>query len=154
MRSERDGRRRFNSLRRHVEYPCENKRDRKTNQQQRDNDPNHGVRNLENRKDLSQTLCERPARNDVGDRDAINFAPLQFIEEARHRNRFALLNVQRQRLDRQIQRFVHLTPVAKTVWNCGFCFSRETTFTSMSRKPPRSSSSCNRTSLKPSQRSA
>ena len=39
-------------------------------------------------------------------------------------------------LDRETRLRVHFTPVAKTVWKCGLCFSRETTLTSISRKPP------------------
>src|SRR5262249_21665662 len=42
------------------------------------------VRNVENRKDLSKSLRERPTHNDVRDRDSINFSPLQFFEEAAH----------------------------------------------------------------------
>ena len=71
-------------MRSDVEHPSENKRDRKTDQQQRDHNPDDRVRNVENRKDLSKSLRERPTHNDVRDRDSINFSPLQFFEEAAH----------------------------------------------------------------------
>jgi hypothetical protein len=49
------------------------------------------------------------------------------------------------------QRQHYLIPPAKTVWKCGLCFSRATTVTSISLNPAFSSSSCNSSSLNPSQ---
>src|SRR5262249_47921379 len=75
----------LDSLRRHVEYPGENKRHRKTDQQQYDDRAKNRVRNVKTRKDLSEPLRERPARHDVGDRNPVNFSPLQFLQEAVHK---------------------------------------------------------------------
>ena len=96
MRSRPSDRRgRFDSLRRDVEYPSQHKRDRKPDQQERDDDTDHRVGNLENRKDLGKALRERPAANRIRDRDAIDFSPLHFFEEAAHSNRFGRLSFNR-----------------------------------------------------------
>src|SRR5262249_41890405 len=68
----------------HVEHPGKDKRDRETDEQQHDEeaDPRRG--NIEDWKDLRETLSERPTRDDVGDRHTINLSPLQFLKEAAH----------------------------------------------------------------------
>ena len=70
-----------NSLWSDVEYPRQHKRNGKPDQQQHDYHADHRARNFKKWKNLSETLRERPARNDVGDRHTIDFAPLQFLEK-------------------------------------------------------------------------
>ena len=52
-------------------------RDRKTKNDKQDNQTNRPVWNIENRKNLRDSLGKRPARDDVGDRDLVNVPPLQ-----------------------------------------------------------------------------
>ena len=66
----------LNSLRRDFEHPAQNKRDRQTDNDEQDNQANDPVRNIENWKNLRDSLRERPARDDVGDGDLVNIAPL------------------------------------------------------------------------------
>src|SRR4029077_15248509 len=82
MRSGRAGRRsRADPLRSDIIDPSESERDRKPDQQQRDDNAYHRIGNLENRKDLSQTLRERPAHHRIRNGHAINLPPLQFLKE-------------------------------------------------------------------------
>ena len=67
----------LNSLRRDFEHPGQNKRDRQTDNDEQDKQANDPVRNIENRKNLRDSLRQRPARDDVGDRDLVNIAPLK-----------------------------------------------------------------------------
>jgi hypothetical protein len=61
--------------------PREHKRDRKA-EDDCDNDQTHRpVWNIEDRKNLRHALGQRPARHDVGKRDAIDFSSLQLGEK-------------------------------------------------------------------------
>ena len=71
----------LNSLRRQLEHPGQNERDRQTENDEHDNQADRPVRNIEHGKHLRDSLRERPARDDVGDRNLVNIAPLQLGEE-------------------------------------------------------------------------
>ena len=66
---------------RQFKCPGENERDRKTDDNQQNDQANYPIWNIENRKHLRDSLGEGPAGDDVSDRDFLNVAPLQFGEE-------------------------------------------------------------------------
>src|SRR5207248_7529284 len=68
-------------LRRHLERPCTNHGDRKTDDREQDDQPDDPVWNAEKRKALRRDLDEQPRHYDVGDRDAVNTAPFEFCEK-------------------------------------------------------------------------
>src|SRR6266481_4549596 len=71
----------FDSLRRYLERPAKNKRNRQTEDDEQNNQTNDPVRNVEDRKDLRDALGEGPTRDDVRNADLVNVAPLQLGEE-------------------------------------------------------------------------
>src|SRR5437588_7207318 len=71
----------FNSLRRDLEHPGQNKRDRQTENDEQNNQSNDPVWNVEDWKNLRDSLRERPAGHNVSDRDLVNIAPLQLGEK-------------------------------------------------------------------------
>src|SRR5262249_59761283 len=139
-----------------IEGPCKNECDWEPDEQQHDHHAQRPVWQFPRRKRSRRKLDDAACCDDVSHRHLINLSPLHFLEEAAHNQRLGSHGtvLQRRRLDIRNVCGVHFTPAAKTVWKCGLCFSRETTLTSMSRKPFFSSSWCNCTSLKPSQWSA
>src|SRR5207249_4882194 len=71
----------LNSVRGDLERPGQNKGDRQTDDDEQNNQSNDPVRNIEDRKNLRDSLRERPAGDDVSDRNLVNVAPLQLPEE-------------------------------------------------------------------------
>src|SRR5207253_10980748 len=71
----------FDSLRRQLEGPGQDKRDRKTNYNQEYDQADAPTRNFKEGKDLRRYLNQQPADNDVGDGNLVNVAPLQLGEE-------------------------------------------------------------------------
>src|SRR5207247_2772252 len=69
------------SLGREVERPRDDKRNRKTDDNQQDDEPHTPIRDFEKGKNLGRDLNQQPTNNGVGDRYFINIAPLQFGEE-------------------------------------------------------------------------
>jgi hypothetical protein len=72
-------------LRRHVVSPGEDERDRKTNQQKHDDKTQRPIRQFPCRKNRRTNLNDESRSDDISSRDAIDFPPLQFREEAAHR---------------------------------------------------------------------
>src|SRR5438093_7603585 len=71
----------FDSFRRYLKHPAKNKRNRQTNNDEHDNQTNYPIRNVEDRKNLGDSLRKRPAADDVRHRNLVNIAPLQLGEE-------------------------------------------------------------------------
>src|SRR5438876_11850712 len=71
----------FDSFRRYLKHPAKNKRNRQSENDEQNNQSNDPVRNVEDRKNLRDALRERPAGDNVSNRDLVNIAPLQFGEE-------------------------------------------------------------------------
>src|SRR5439155_12403713 len=69
------------SLRRDFERPGQHKRNWQTDDDQQNDQSNGPVRNVEDRKNLRDSLRKRPTGDDVSDRDLVNVAPLQLGEE-------------------------------------------------------------------------
>src|SRR5207302_6511052 len=82
----------LDSPRRYLKRPCQNKRDRHTENDEQNNQSNGPIRNIEYRKDLRDPLRKRPAGYHVCDRDLVNVAPLQLGEEVVHFEAVADLN--------------------------------------------------------------
>src|SRR2546430_8226722 len=87
VRSWRRRRRRYpNTLRRDVVGPCQNKRDRKTDQQKRNHKSQTPAWQVpgwkRGRGDLNQETC----CDDVSSGDSINFSPTHFLKEAAHKS--------------------------------------------------------------------
>jgi len=57
--------------------PSQTKRNRQTENDQEDDQTNYSIRNIEDRKHLRDSLGQRPATNDIGNRHLINVAPFQ-----------------------------------------------------------------------------
>ena len=81
----------LDSLRRELECPCNNQRDRKTERGQKNNKPNHPVRNFQERKNLRCDLNQKPADDGIRDRHLVHVAPLQLAEEYLRIHRTSLL---------------------------------------------------------------
>ena len=81
----------FESLRRYLENPRQNQRDRKTDDDEQHEQPNHPDRNIEDRKDLRDSLRKSPARHNVSDGHLVHVAPLQLAEEYLRIHRTSLL---------------------------------------------------------------
>src|SRR6266404_623569 len=77
------------AFRRQFKRPRENERDRKTDDNQKDDEPNDPIRNVEDREDLRDSLRKCPTRDDVSDSNFVNVATLQFTEEAHRIHRMA-----------------------------------------------------------------
>src|SRR5437868_11869788 len=71
----------FDSLRRELECPGYNQRDRKTERGQKNNKPNHPIRNFQERKDLRCDLNQKPADDSIRDRHLVNIASFCLAEE-------------------------------------------------------------------------
>src|SRR5205085_6843723 len=71
----------LNSVRGDLEHPGQNKRDWQTENNEQNNQSNDPVRNVEDWKNLRDSLRERPAGDNVSDRDLVNIAPLQLGEK-------------------------------------------------------------------------
>ena len=71
----------FDSLRCDLKCPGQNDRDGKPDDNQQNDQANYPIWNIENRKHLRDSLRKSPTGDDVGDRDFVNIAPLQFGEE-------------------------------------------------------------------------
>jgi len=71
----------LDSFRRDLERPSEHERDRKTDDDQEDEQTNDPVRNAENRQYLRESLSESPPSHEVRDRNFVNVAPLQLGEK-------------------------------------------------------------------------
>ena len=71
----------LDSLRRKLECPCNNQRDRKTKGRDKDNKPNRPVRNVEEWKNLRSDLNQKPADDGIRDSNFVNIAPLQLGKE-------------------------------------------------------------------------
>src|SRR5207253_8689554 len=84
----------LNSLRRYLEHPRQDQRNRQTDDDQQDDQPNHPIRNIEDRENLRDSLGQRPAADDVSHRDLVNVATLQLGKEisARHLDAVPALN--------------------------------------------------------------
>src|SRR5439155_26359377 len=67
----------LNSVRGDLEHPGQNTRDWQTENNEQYNQSNDPVWNIENWKNLRDSLRERPTGDDVSDRDFVNIAPLQ-----------------------------------------------------------------------------
>src|SRR6266567_4090342 len=72
------------SLRREFEGPCDDERDRKTDHDEQDDEPNSPIRNLKKRKNLRRDLNKQPGDNRVSNRNFVNVAALQFGEKVLH----------------------------------------------------------------------
>src|ERR1700750_2015672 len=72
----------FHALRRDFKHPRERKRDRQTENDQENNQSNDPIRNVEYRKDLRDSLRQRPAADEVSNGNFVNVAPLQLAEES------------------------------------------------------------------------
>src|SRR5439155_10407240 len=55
--------------------------DRKSDDDECDDQPHHPVRNFQERKNLRRNLNEQPSNNGIRDRNFVNVAPLQLGEE-------------------------------------------------------------------------
>src|SRR5436190_16745556 len=71
----------LNSLRRNLERPGKNQRDWKPDDDEKNNQSDRPVWNIEHWKNLRDSLRERPTGDDVGNRDFVNVAPLQLGKE-------------------------------------------------------------------------
>src|SRR4029079_19351067 len=71
----------LNSLRRQLEHPGENQRNRQTRDDQNNQHPNRPGWNVEHRKYLGDSLRKCPPSDDVGNGDLVHVAPLQLGEE-------------------------------------------------------------------------
>src|SRR3981189_583833 len=75
----------LNSLRRHVVSPGEDERDRKTYQQKHDDKTQRPVRQFPCRNNRRTNLNDESRSDDISGRNAINFPPLQLLEETAHK---------------------------------------------------------------------
>ena len=66
------------SLRSQIEYPRQDERDWKTQHQREHNKADRPIGNFEERKNLRRDLNDQPARDGVGDGNAIDLAAFQF----------------------------------------------------------------------------
>src|SRR6266566_1549838 len=73
------------SLRRYIVSPGEDERDRKTDQQKHDDKTQRPVRQFPCRNNRRTNLNDESRSDDISGRDAINFPPLQLLEEAAHK---------------------------------------------------------------------
>src|SRR4029077_8854316 len=64
-----------------LKTPRKHKRDRQPDDNEKDNQPDHPVRNIKDWKNLRDSLRKRPAADDVRNRNLINVASLQLGEE-------------------------------------------------------------------------
>src|ERR1700746_3463553 len=71
----------LDSLRRKLECPCNNQRDRKTKRGQKNNKSNHPIRNFQEWKDLRCDLNQQPTDNGIRDCNFVHVSPLQLAEE-------------------------------------------------------------------------
>src|SRR6266550_4523301 len=85
----------LNSLRRHVVSPGEDERDRKTDQQKHDHKTQRPVRQFPCRKNRRTNLNDESRSDDISGRDAINFPPLQLLEEAAHKRSALIIAIVR-----------------------------------------------------------
>src|SRR5258708_20066398 len=83
----------LNSLRRHVVRPGEDEGDRKTDQQQHDDKAQRPVRQFPCRKNRRTNLNEESRSDDISGRNAINFPPLQLLEEAAHKQSCLIITI-------------------------------------------------------------
>src|SRR6266550_312083 len=91
----------LNSLRRHVVSPGEDERDRKTDQQKHDDETQRPARQLPCRNNRRTNLNDEPRSNDISGRDAINFPPLQLLEEAAHKQSGLIIAIVRRRVSKR-----------------------------------------------------
>jgi len=71
----------LDSFRRELEQPCETGGNGKTENDQEDKKSNGPNWNAKQRKNLGDSLGERPPAHDVGDSNLVNITPLQLAEE-------------------------------------------------------------------------
>src|SRR5262245_22253200 len=81
----------LDSFRRELERPCHEQRDRKSDHDHKHEQTNYPIRDVEDRKDLRDSLRKRPACHDVSDGDLVYIAPLQLAEEYLRIHRPSLL---------------------------------------------------------------
>src|SRR4029077_15316049 len=67
----------LNSLRRQLKHPGQNERNRQAHDNEKDNQADRPVRNVEDRKDLRDSLRKSPTRDNVSNRNFVNIASLQ-----------------------------------------------------------------------------
>src|SRR6516165_10912116 len=65
----------------YFEEPCASQRNWKSDDNDKNDRSDDPIRNIEDGKDLRDSLRQRPAANDVGNRDLVNIAPLQLGKE-------------------------------------------------------------------------
>jgi hypothetical protein len=66
----------FNSLWRYFEHPGQNQRDRQADNDEQNKQADQPIRNIEDWKNLRDSLREGPATDNVSNRDFMNVAPL------------------------------------------------------------------------------
>src|SRR5947208_3193370 len=76
----------LNSLRRHVVSPGEDQCDGKTDQQKHNDETQRPVRQFPCRKNRRSNLNDESRSDDIGRRNAINFPPLQLVEQTAHKH--------------------------------------------------------------------
>jgi hypothetical protein len=91
----------LNSLRRHVVSPGEDERDRKTDQQKHDDKTQRPVRQFPCRKNRRTNLNDESRSDDISGRNAINFPPLQLLEESAHKHSGLIITIVRHHVSKR-----------------------------------------------------
>src|SRR5437764_8387420 len=71
----------FDSLGRKLERPCDNQRERKTDDEKENHKAHDPIRDFEKRKNLAGDLHQQPGDDRVRDSDLVHVTPLQLAEE-------------------------------------------------------------------------